>query len=150
MYIECIGTNNTGDAMPQLSHPSTRMRTLRFVLMLAAAHSFATGVGLILQPEVVIHWGGWNRITEPFFPAQGGVFHILMALLYLEVARREHYRVVLPFIILVKATATVFLFTYVLTVETVWLAAISGAVDGSFALILYRLYRGTHLDLENG
>ena len=66
-----------------------------------------------------------------------------MAALYFRAARSTYKAPYLPFIILVKATATLFLFTYVLAVDFVWLAAVSGVVDGVFAVLLYTLYRRT-------
>lgn len=107
---------------------------LRWVLLAAAAHSCATGVGLLLQPEWLLVWGGWHSPGEPFFPAQGGVFHMLMAGFYLHAATSARRRwTLLPLIAVVKVTATVFLTSYVLFVKDIWMVSLSAAVDGLFA-----------------
>ena len=123
-------------ALPSNHH--TRMRRiLNLVLILAAVHSFATGVGLILQPAVLLEWAGWGPIEQRFFPAQGGVFHMLMAGLYVLAFRSDAARASLvPFIILVKSTAAVFLLVYYVAFEPVWMVLASGVTDGLFAAIL--------------
>jgi hypothetical protein len=114
---------------------------LRWVLLAAAAHSCATGVGLLLQPEWLLVWGGWRSPCEPFFPAQGGVFHVLMAGLYLHAATSARRRwLLLPFIAVVKVTATVFLTSYVLFVKNIWMVSLSAAVDGLFAAAFVLLW----------
>ena len=116
---------------------------LRWMLLAAAAHSFATGVGLLLQPEGLLVWCGWNSPGEPFFPAQGGVFHVLMAGLYVHAARSAARRwMLLSFVTAVKVTATLFLTIYVLFVRAVWMVALSAVVDGAFALAFLALWLG--------
>jgi hypothetical protein len=113
---------------------------LQLALYAIALHSFLTGVGLLLQPAGLIAWGGWPEITDPFFPAQGGVFHVLMALLYALAARRaEALRLLLPFIVTVKFAAAVFLVGYYLCIQPVWLVLASGLLDGAMgaALLLF-------------
>jgi hypothetical protein len=113
---------------------------LGWVLLLAAMHSLSTGVGLLLQPPWLLTWGGWRVPVEPFFPAQGGVFHILMALLYLYAASsRIRMHILLPFIVTVKATATVFLAVYVFAVQWIWMVAASAVFDGLLAVVLFLL-----------
>ncbi len=115
---------------------------LRVLLYLIALHSFFTGVGLVLQPEELIHWGGWGDIAQPFFAAQGGVFHILMAMLYVVAARRDEARTVLvPYIVFVKIAAAVFLLIYFLCVQPIWLVLVSGFADGIMGAALLVLYR---------
>ncbi len=127
-----------------MEHNSDSIRNakrLKTVLLLVAVHSLLTGVGLILQPGALLTWGGWGIVTEPFFPAQGGIFHILMALLYFQAARSlVQQAVFLPFIILVKCIAAVFLLFYALIVSMIWVVALSAVIDGAFALILYMFY----------
>jgi hypothetical protein len=112
------------------------------VLIAAAVHSMCTGAGLILHPEALLTWGGWNTVSEPFFPVQGGVFHILMAGLYFY-ARSSHAAmdILLPYIIVVKAAATFFLFLYSAAIECIWMVAASGVLDGLFAVVLFVLWR---------
>jgi hypothetical protein len=115
-------------------------RLLPIVLYLIALHSLLTGVGLILQPDFLLQWGGWGDVAQTFFPAQGGVFHILMGLLYALAARRERDRIVLlPYIIIVKFSAAAFLLLYFAFVEAIWLVLASGAGDAAMAVLLLLL-----------
>jgi hypothetical protein len=115
---------------------------LRALLYLVALHSFFTGLGLVLQPEELIRWGGWGDVSQPFFAAQGGVFHILMAVLYAIAARRDEQRAVLvPYIVFVKIAAAVFLLIYYLCLQPVWLVLVSGIADAAMAAALFVLHR---------
>jgi len=114
---------------------------LRTILLLAAIHSFATGVGLIVQPVPILEWAGWGTIEQHFFPAQGGVFHILMALLYMLAYRSVSVRgMLMPFIILVKTVAAVFLLLYYTAVEPIWMVLASAVIDGLFAAVFLYLF----------
>lgn len=125
---EGAATVEAGAAVPD-------RRLLPVLLAGIALHSFLTGLGLLLQPASLIAWAGWTAVAEPFFPAQGGVFHILMAVLYAVAARRSGARrVLLPFIVFVKAAAAVFLLAYYLFVDVVWIVLCSGLLDGAFAI----------------
>lgn len=123
-------------AMGVVVPPDTR--PLRLLLTLMALHSFLTGVGLLAQPDFLLRWGGWGEVRQAFFPAQGGVFHMLMAVLYVKALRPGSARtVLLRFIILVKAVAALFLLTYYVAVESIWLVALSGVGDGVMAMMVW-------------
>ncbi|MFZ1730852.1 MAG: hypothetical protein WBQ23_04995 [Bacteroidota bacterium] len=112
------------------------------VLIAAAVHSMCTGVGLILHPAGLLNWGGWNTVTEPFFPVQGGLFHILMAGLYFYARSSQPAQdILLPYVIAVKTAATAFLFLYSIAVECIWMVAASGVLDGLFAIVLFVLWK---------
>lgn len=120
----------------------SRTRWLIPVLWGTALHSFLTGVLLLLQPAVLLRWGGFTLPVETFFPAQGGVFHILMAALYAAAAvRRPLWMAASGFIVFVKASAAVFLLTYYIFVSPIWLVLLSGMVDGGMASLLAFLKR---------
>ncbi|MBE0644340.1 MAG: hypothetical protein IH600_09700 [Bacteroidetes bacterium] len=122
---------------------------ISLVLLTASVHSMCTGIGLILHPDWLLLWGGWHMVTEPFFPVQGGLFHVLMALLYLYARSSDAARVILlPYIIVVKAVATGFLFLYAATVEWIWMVAASGFLDGLFAVALFVLWRAGRIGRE--
>ena len=61
-------------------------RRLRALLALVGIHSIAVGIGLMAHPASVFEFMGYARCSEPFFPTQGGVFHIVMAVGYLMAA----------------------------------------------------------------
>lgn len=62
--------------MPILASPLGQLQAL---LWLVALHSLAVGVGLLLQPADLLARAGYAPVGEPYFPSQGGVFHVVMA-----------------------------------------------------------------------
>ena len=113
-------------------------KRLSLLLILIAIHSFCVGVGLIIRPAELMQLFGFGICYERFFPTQGGVFHIVMAVGYLMAACDvdEHHSLII-FSIIVKTMATVFLFTYFIAVEQIWLVLLSGFSDGIMGLVIY-------------
>jgi hypothetical protein len=110
---------------------------LSLVLSAAAVHSFAVGSGLLLQHAVVLHWAGFAHFHEAFFPAQGGMFHILMVVpCVLGALWPARMRNMIFFAIPAKALVTVFLVSSVLFVSPVWMVLISGLTHGRFAVFI--------------
>jgi hypothetical protein len=96
------------------------------------------GLALIIQPDILMEWSGFRSEYEHFFPAQGGVFHLLMAVAYIMGAinsKKYHYLIV--FSIIVKAAATTFLIVYCITVEFKWTILIFGFVDGVMGAMIF-------------
>ena len=124
-------------------HPDKFLST---VLWLVAIHSIIMGLALITQPVILMEWSGFRSGYERFFPAQGGVFHLLMAVAYVMGAmnsKKYHYLIV--FSIIVKVVATTFLLIYCFMVEFKWTILIFGLVDGVmgamiFIALAYRLH----------
>ncbi|MDH3345193.1 MAG: hypothetical protein OEL58_08150 [Desulfobacteraceae bacterium] len=113
-------------------------KLLSTVLWLVALHSIAIGLVLIAQPALLMKLSGFSPECERFFPAQGGVFHILMAVAYVMGAtniKKYHYLIV--FSIIVKAVATLFLMVYCFTIEFKWIVLLSGIGDGIMGLIIF-------------
>lgn len=107
------------------------------VLYGVALHSLLTGLVLIVQPDAFMRWAGWDVARPSFFAAQGGVFHLLVVALYLRAARRvPERRALIPYIVLVKTAAAVFLITYYLCVQGLPLILAAGLFDGSVASVL--------------
>jgi len=125
--------------MEMLRNPSRRLRALLWIL---ALHSLAVCIGLVLQPSSVLAQAGYQPVGEPFFPVQGGVFHLIMAVAYLLAASepRRHLCLV-QFSLIVKSVATVFLLAYWLFVSRIFAVLASGLVDGAMALALLWAYR---------
>lgn len=116
-------------------HPD---KLLSMVLWLVAVHSITIGLALIAQPAVLMELAGFSSECERFFPAQGGVFHLLMAVAYLMGAldvTKYHYLIV--FAILVKAVATFFLTIYCFAVEFKWVFLLSGIGDCVMGFIIF-------------
>jgi len=120
---------------------------LRWLLYLMALHSVAVGVGLIVQIKPLMSFMGFSNIAQPFFPAQGGIFHVIMAGAYLLAGRNQQkYKCLIPFSIFVKTCATVFLFTYFLAFQSIPLILLSGVGDGLMAFLLFLFYRAAKKD----
>ena len=80
---------------------------------------------------------GYAGCNEHFFPAQGGVFHIVMALGYaLAASNLERNECLVVFSIVVKSAATIFLFVYYFAIEQIWSIIVSGIGDGLMMIIL--------------
>jgi len=111
---------------------------LSIVLWLMAVHSFLVGAGLIIQVPKVMELFGHQHWHDHFFPTQGAVFHVVMAVGYALAAYDSvRYRCLVSFSIFVKAVATLFLLFYFVFVDGVLMILISGIVDGIFCIILY-------------
>ncbi|MGD9486405.1 MAG: hypothetical protein AB7W47_00135 [Calditrichaceae bacterium] len=116
---------------------------LSLVLWAIALHSFMVGLGLIMQPPVIMKLFGFKSCGEHFFPAQGGVFHIVMAFAYAMAAGNlQKNRALVIFSIGVKAAATVFLLIYFFVIESIWMVLLSGIGDGIMCLLIYVTYIG--------
>ena len=114
---------------------------LILVMWIIAFHSLCVGVGLILAPSELFEFLGYSMCTERFFPTQGGVFHIIMAIGYIMGAIKypESYDLII-FTIIVKFSATVFLIIYFIAVKQTWVILFSGVTDGFMGIIVYKLY----------
>ncbi|HET55512.1 MAG TPA: hypothetical protein ENN33_09890 [Ignavibacteria bacterium] len=123
-----------------IQNNSTKL--LSIFLWFVAIHSFVVGVGLIVLPLPLLKFFGYGVCAERFFPSQGGVFHIAMAVGYAMGAYNlKSYECLIIFSIIVKFMATVFLFTYFFLVSSIWLVLLSGISDFLMGLIVLILYR---------
>ena len=119
---------------------SPRSRMI-LVLWLMGIHSFLVGVGLIARPIVLPELFGFNPSLERFFPVQAGVFHVIMAVAYIMAAVDvDKGRCLIIFSIVVKVMATIFLLTYFLAVDRVWLVLASALGDGMLGVAIYLSY----------
>ncbi|MBL1211847.1 MAG: hypothetical protein HND52_00700 [Ignavibacteriae bacterium] len=123
---------------------------LRIFLQLVAVHSFVVGVGLIIMPTNLLDYLGFHGCTERFFPTQGGVFHIVMAIGYLMAASKSNkYECMIIFSIIVKMCATLFLLTYYIFVAQTLMILFSGITDCIMGIIIWQLYSKTKYTKEN-
>jgi hypothetical protein len=120
-------------------HPEKILQT---VLGLVAIHSLGMGLTLIAQPAVLMKFAGFNPDGEHFFPTQGGVFHLLLFVVYLMGASHiEKYHHFIVFSIFVKAVATIFLMMYCVAAEFKWVVFISGIGDGAMGLMIFLAFQ---------
>jgi len=121
------------------NHPD---KLLSMVLVLVAIHTLAFGLILIAQPAVLMEFAGFNPDCDHFFPAQGGVFHLLMSVVYLMGATHiEKYHHFIVFSIFVKAVATFFLMMYCFAAEFKWIVFLSGIGDGVMGLMIFLAFQ---------
>ncbi|MBL7110376.1 MAG: hypothetical protein ISS19_00360 [Bacteroidales bacterium] len=113
----------------------------RVLLWLVALHSFIIGLLLIFMPAEFMPFFGYQVWDANFFRAQGGVFHIIMSVVYLWAAysfTRSSSMVIMT--VTAKMIATIFLFLYFFIVQKIWTIIASGAVDFLMGLVVFILY----------
>ncbi len=116
-------------------HPD---KLLSMVLWIVAFHTLVVGLILITQPAVLMRFAGFGTGCDHFFPAQGGVFHLLVFVIYMMGAIQvEKYYYFIVFSIFVKAVATLFLLIYCFAVEFKWVVLLSGIADGIMGLMIF-------------
>ena len=121
------------------NHPDKLLST---VLGLVAIHSLGMGLILISQPAVLMKFAGFNPDCDHFFPTQGGVFHLLMFVVYLMGATHiEKYHHFIVFSIFVKTVATFFLMIYCFAAEFKWVIFLSGIGDGVMGLMIFLAFQ---------
>jgi hypothetical protein len=118
-------------------------RILSILLYLIAIHSVVVGIVLVFISFQALEIFGYIDYHGTFFRVQGGVFHIVMALIYSLAAWDVFkFRILVTFTVIAKFTATLFLFSYYFFVDRIWMVAVSGAGDLIMGiLVLYLLLR---------
>jgi len=98
-------------------------------------HSFLVGICLISLPSQMMQLFGFNPQQEYFFRAQGGVFHIIMSLLYITAAKNPlKLTELVKLIIAVKLLAMIFLFGYFIFIDSIITVLLSGIADGAMGI----------------
>ncbi len=117
---------------------------LPIILWLVAIHSFFVGIGLIFMPASVMPFFGFEAYAEKFFPVQGGVFHLVMGVAYALAAKDvERFGGLIILAIAAKFMAAIFLFTYYISIDKIWmvlLSAISDCLMGIGILLAFLSY----------
>ena len=109
-------------------------------MWLIALHSFCAGLFLIFLPESYMLLFGFAENTQLFFRMQGGVFHIIMAIIYsIAAINVNKYKVLITVAIVAKLIATIFLFSYFILKDRILLVLLSGIIDFLMAIIMWRL-----------
>ena len=119
------------------------LKLLKIFLILVAIHSFCVGLGLILIPLDYFDLFGFHGYNGNFFKIQAGVFHIVMCGAYVSAARDPvGNQVMIRFSIFAKMIATVFLISYALIIDMVWMVLASGIFDFVMGLVLILFLKG--------
>ena len=122
---------------------------LQIILILVCLHSITVGVALIFMPVKLMPFFGLTIPVEKFFPAQGGIFHIVMALAYFIAALwYNRNQGLILFIILAKFIATIFLFSFYFLVEMAWIILFSGIADCLMGIAILWIYLNYCWDLD--
>lgn len=117
---------------------TSEKRIIPLLFGLIAFHSFLVGFFLIFHPFETINAFSYEATNEHFFAVQGGVFHVLMAMLYVLVAlQRHHLRCLIYFSLFVKCSAAIFLFSYYLFVKRIFLVLVCGLGDFAMAILIF-------------
>lgn len=123
--------------------PGKTRKIMPFLLWLICIHSAVVGLSLIFLPATSLTFFGYNTITERFFPVQGGVFHLVMAIVYgMAAFDGNRFRALILVTIIAKFAATVFLLSYYLFVDPIVMVVLSAVSDflmGILVLIGYRI-----------
>lgn len=124
---------SAGERPPGLVNAATgpRDRLEAWLVTLIAIHSYAVGAALLFVPEFGARLGGWDEVRPLFFMRQAGVFHFLVATVYLVEWHR--FRTV-SFLLLAKCTAVAFLGTLWLLDGEPWVVPFAGLADGAMAI----------------
>jgi hypothetical protein len=112
------------------------------LLWLVALHSFLVGIGLVLLPPTAMPFFGLQPFVEKFFPVQGGVFHLVMCLVYLLGAvNPERFDNLIILAIIAKFMAAAFLTLYYVLGSQVWMVLLSAVGDGLMGMVILLAYR---------
>ena len=114
---------------------------LSILLYLIALHSFIVGVVLLVIPFETLEYFGYQNYQGTFFKIQGGVFHLVMSLVYFLAARDLNKNRILVYLtIIFKFIATAFLFSYYLFIDRIWMIATSGGGDLIMGVLVLWLF----------
>jgi len=125
----------TSAGSPPTEAPAGRL--LRVFVLLVAAHSLAVGLGLLLLPEWTAAFAGFGPVRPPFFVRQAGVFHVLLAVVYVVELRRGS----VALLVTAKSFAFVFLGVATLAGTAAWAVPLSAASDGLMGIAAAWLHR---------
>ena len=118
-------------------------KLLKIFLILVAIHSFCVGLGMILIPLDYFDLFGFFGYSGHFFKIQAGVFHIVMCGAYVLAAHEPvRNQIMIRFAIFAKMMATVFLVSYALFIDMVWMVMASGIFDFLMGLVLIWFLKG--------
>lgn len=119
------------------------LKVLKIFLILVAIHSFCVGLGLILIPLDYFDLFGFYEYSGNFFKIQAGVFHVVMCGAYVLAARDlVGNLIMIRFSIFAKMMATVFLISYAVFIDMVWMVLASGIFDFVMGLVLIWFLKG--------
>ena len=145
-YIHSILFRNNQNCFPEKAllfvyFCMLNLKVFRIFLYLVAIHTFCVGIGLIFMPLDIYGFFGFEGYQGNFFKIQAGVFHLVMCGAYIPAAiNPQGNRSLLLFAVFAKFTATVFLISYSLFRESIWMVLFSGIFDFLMGLVILWFY----------
>jgi len=110
----------------------------RILIILVSIHSYAIGVAFFAVPDLIVRFGGWDRLDPVFFAHQAGAFHVALASAYLiEYFRYRGISVMLA----AKGVALVFLLLEAAFGSVPWAVPFAGLADGAMAAVVWWVHR---------
>jgi uncharacterized membrane protein YwzB len=110
------------------------------VLAVVALHSIVLGVVMLAAPFWMLANFGWEPAGTRFFPAQSGLFLLILGIVY-AAAVRDHRLVWI--VVLSKAMAVVFLVGEALGGSCPPVVYVTAAIDGLMGLAVALLWRAS-------
>ena len=92
---------------PPASPPGVRL--VRVLIVLIGAHSCILGLLMLFAPAFMLRLAGFTQPAPLFFPAQSGIFLLIIGICYLLALTRSSFELVIP---LSKSLAVLFLTAY--------------------------------------
>jgi hypothetical protein len=114
------------------------------VLALVALHSVVLGVTMLVWPLEVLSAFGWDFVETRFYPAQSGLFLLILGIVYAAAIRVRAY---VPIVVLSKAFAVTFLVAEAWRGSCptiVYLTAVVDAVMGILVAVAWWRARARH------
>jgi len=111
-------------------------RWLPFLLAAVALHSITLGVLMLWNPLMVLQWAGWFYEGSRFFPAQSGLFLLILGLVY---AGALWHRPLAWVLVLSKVFAVVFLVTETMAGNCPPIVYLPALADGVMGLVVTAL-----------
>jgi hypothetical protein len=114
---------------------------LNWVLAVVATHSVVLGLAMLVWPLAVLSVFGWEFSETRFYPAQSGLFLLILGIVYATAIGRPAY---VGIVVLSKAFAVAFLVAEALSGScppVVYLTAALDALMGIAVLLAWRHQR---------
>lgn len=100
---------------------------LNWVLALVALHSVVLGVAMLGWPLEILEAFGWEFTETRFYPAQSGLFLIILGIVYAMAIRQRAY---VPIVVFSKVFAVAFLVSEAWRGSCPPIVFLTAAIDG--------------------
>lgn len=105
----------------------------KLVIGAIAAHSLILGLAMLIQPIGILHLCGWEYDGPVFFPAQSGIFLVVLGSIFLVAIWQRPFAWV---VVATKAAAVLFLVTQWLGGTAPTIVLLAALVDGLMGTVV--------------